>query len=97
MINCTFNPAFIEVVHRNQSICYALALGIDDIMWLYENRNLCTWKTFHTVVTEEDKQEVIKRIEAVNKCVENKTPPNKTSYLTNCAYCDYKERCRRDS
>lgn len=82
--------------HRNQSICYALALQIDDIMWLYEDRNICNMKSFHTVVTEEEKKEIVMRIEYVDDCVRNNVLPEITSNLDTCKYCDFRDRCRSE-
>lgn len=85
-----------DAVHRNQSICYSLSLGIDDIMWLYESRNVCDIKSFHTIVTDADKERVILKIEYVDNCVKTNKVPPKCSNLKFCNYCDYKSTCRRD-
>lgn len=89
------NRTSADPKHRNQSICYALSLKINDIMWLYENRNICEAKTFHTNVTEEEKESVVMRIEYVDNCKRNGKVPGKTDLLETCKYCQFKNRCRK--
>ena len=81
--------------HRRQSICYSLCLGIDDIMWYYEERNYCTGKTFLTHNNEQDKCEIIELIEGVNQSVIDQIPPAKTEQKRVCAYCPYKTECKK--
>lgn len=81
--------------HRRQSICYSLCLGIDDILWYYEDRNYCTAKPFLTHNTDKDKQEIIELIEGVNQAVINQLPPDKTENKRLCAYCPYKTECKK--
>lgn len=81
--------------HRNQSRCYSLSLGIDDIMWIYESRNICNPQVFHTKVTPEERSEIIMRIEYVDDCVKNNILPEKTTESKNCQYCDYRGTCLR--
>lgn len=84
-----------DAKHRNQSVCYALSLNINDIIWLYESRNICEVKCYHTVVTEEEKDEIAMRIEFVDNCVNSHKVPDKCSNLNTCQYCSYKAICRR--
>ena len=81
--------------HRQQSVCYALCLGINDIMWLYEERNYCIPKTFHTIVTDVEKYELIEKFAIVNQAVENKVPPEKTKMKRCCNYCSYYNLCKK--
>lgn len=82
--------------HKVQAICYSTALGIDEIIFIYENRDVCTKKVPpHVIkVTEEMKQEyVIGRIETINNYIaEDRVPPMDTS---SCTYCDYKTECKK--
>ena len=81
--------------HRRQSICYSLCLGIDDILWYYEERNYCTAKPFITHNTDADKYEIIELIEGVNQAVIDQMPPPKTDQKRVCAYCPYKTECKK--
>ena len=81
--------------HRRQSICYSLCLGIDDIMWYYEDRNFCTAKPFITHNTDADKCEIIELIDSVEQAVKDQLPPPKTDQKRVCAYCPYKTECKK--
>jgi CRISPR/Cas system-associated exonuclease Cas4 (RecB family) len=83
--------------HITQACCYSATLGIDRVMYLYENRNLCQKKTIVYIVSDEDKfNRVIAPIETVNAHREAGTIPPKTDKKKFCNYCDYKTQCRRD-
>jgi len=79
--------------HRRQSVSYSLSLGINDIIWLYEERNFCVPKTFRTTVTDEERQELVHLFEYVDECVRQCTPPEKQPN-SECTYCCYKKVCR---
>lgn len=81
--------------HRRQSICYSLCLGVDDILWYYEERNFCIGKPFITHNTDKDKCEIIELIESVDQAVKEQRPPEKTTQKRVCAYCPYKTECRK--
>jgi CRISPR/Cas system-associated exonuclease Cas4 (RecB family) len=56
--------------HKTQAACYSLTLGIDDVIYIYENRDFCTKKSFRYTVTEEDRQaRVIDVIEDIDNYV----------------------------
>lgn len=84
-----------DASHRRQSICYSLCLGIDDILWFYEERNFCTAKPFTTHNSDEDKFEIIELIESVEQSVKEQIPPAKTDNRRCCAYCPYKAECKK--
>lgn len=65
-----------ELTHEIQATAYALNFHIDDVLFVYEDRNVCNKKAFRYTVTDEDKQtKVVKKIEYVEKCIaDNKIP-----------------------
>lgn len=79
--------------HKLQSVSYSLSLGIDDVMWLYEERNFCVPKTFHTIVTEQDRVKLIMDLELVEQAVKDMTPPPKCTSRKTCQYCSYHTIC----
>lgn len=86
-----------EEEHITQAACYSATLGIDRIMYVYENRDLCTKKVFMHIVNDDDKFNlVIAPIETVNTHIETGTVPPMTDKKKLCKYCDYKTRCKRD-
>lgn len=67
-----------ELVHRTQAAAYSLSFGIDDTLFVYEDRNFCNKKSFHYHVSDEDRQEkVVKKIKACEKYLKEKEVPPK--------------------
>ena len=64
-------------------------------MWLYEERNFCMPKTFHTTVTDENRLELVRRIEYVDQCVKDMKVPEKCNSRKTCNYCCYKTACKQ--
>lgn len=88
-----FSP---EPKHIVQASCYAACIGIPDVIFLYENRDLCNKKPFLVHVTDEMIQEnVIGIVETVNSSIESSLLPEVTSEKKECNYCRYTEHCKR--
>lgn len=84
-----FSP---EPKHEFQAALYSLCLGIDHVMFLYENRNYTNRKAFKVTITDEFKAQVKQRIEYILLYKEtNKVPPKEK---TKCTYCRYKGACK---
>lgn len=84
----------VEEKHRTQGCCYSHVFGIPRIMWLYENRDICTKKTYVMEVTEDEvKERVLDKIKACNEYIEKKQVPPKPEH-PRCDYCMYTEICR---
>ena len=70
-----------ESAHQIQAACYSLNFGIDDTLFVYEDRNFCTKKAFLYHVSEEDKRSKV--VDKILKCEEyvnqNKVPPKVTN------------------
>lgn len=90
----THDDAFEE--HKMQATCYSIALGIDDVIFLYENRDVCEKKTFLVHVTEEMKRNVIDKILDCDNYVDDHCPPPKCENIKHCQYCKYKRQCKLD-
>lgn len=85
-----------EEKHKVQASAYSTALGIDDVMFLYEMRDLCKKKFFHVHVTDEDREErVLHRINTVQDYVEKEEVPPKSEIKADCMYCDFKKECMK--
>ena len=85
-----------EAKHKVQAACYSVALGIDDIIFLYEQRDFCKKKPFHVHVTDEDKDtHVIHEINTIEDYRERKEVPDKTTKKSECNYCPFKEECKK--
>ena len=70
-----------ELTHRTQAACYSLSFGIDDTLFVYENRDICEKKAFHYHSDyNEQKAKVIDKIKACEDHLEKGIVPPK---LTN--------------
>lgn len=80
--------------HIEQANIYAMGLGIDKILFMYEDRNFTRMKTY-IVDTDEQLQATIKyKIANIeNYLKQNRTPPKETN---KCRYCRYKTVCSKE-
>lgn len=91
------NRSFVDDSHKYQAYTYAFEFGIDDVLFLYENRDLCIKKSFILHVTDENKKFIIDRVKDCDKYVEMKVvPPKQEADKKICQYCDYKTQCKVD-
>jgi CRISPR/Cas system-associated exonuclease Cas4 (RecB family) len=85
-----------EEKHKVQASAYSLALGINKVLFIYEQRDLCKKKYIVVEVTDQDKQEkVVDYINTVDDYVERSEVPPKTNKKSECNYCDYKQECKK--
>ena len=79
--------------HISQGVAYSLGLGIDEVLYLYENRNTCAKKAYLYKVSSSAKHQMSDKIARIDAFVaEGKVPPKEES-VSNCKYCDYKKAC----
>lgn len=81
--------------HTLQSVCYSLSLGINKVIYLYElSGGDFNKKSFLKIVTQEDRDKVLNKINQVEEYLsKNELPPKDTS---NCKFCNYKHLCKQD-
>ena len=82
--------------HKMQATCYSLCFDIDDVIFIYENRDVCTKKAFLVTVTDEMKDEVEEKIAEIDMAIDEGYVPDKEDSAHECQYCDYKRQCRQD-
>lgn len=80
--------------HKQQATCYSMGLGINDVIFLYENREVLSHKGFLYHVTEADKLEIANKIADVEEYINKRELPPREK--DKCKYCCYKEQCRKD-
>ena len=87
--------AGVDSKHYNQGIAYSLNFGLDDVIFVYINRDVLDMKSFMFSVTEDMRQSIIHKIEECNGYVERQIAPPKPDDLskTACKYCGYKTIC----
>lgn len=79
--------------HTLQGTFYGISFGIDDVMFMYENRDTCA--TFVTVfhITKEMKDKVNRLITDTHYYGDNKITAPRTPSKDECRFCPYKTRC----
>ena len=78
--------------HKYQATCYGTGLGIDYVLFFYEDRNFCKKKPYLWKITDEMKEAVLSKIARVNKAISVGVPPEKDE--DKCTYCLYKTECK---
>lgn len=87
----------VDLKHHNQGTAYSLAFGIDDVIFVYINRDLLDMRSFMFTVTNEMRQKLVDKIQECDSYVQsNKVPPKPEMSNKVCAYCSYKGRCDCD-
>lgn len=88
----------VDPGHYNQATAYSVALGLDDVLFIYINRDILDMKSFMFHVTDEMKQNLVGYIEECNGYVKRFIAPPKPEDITKktCEYCGYRQTCRKD-
>lgn len=94
--NKWFSRIFVDEKHYKQATAYSINFGIDDVVFVYENRDTCQKKAYLLTVTGKMKQELLAYIYSCDEYIANKQVPPKCSEAKYCQYCQYKEKCRKD-
>jgi len=82
--------------HQRQGGAYSIALGIDNILYVYENRDNLKLLPIEFFVDGQVKQDVIGEIENVKTYQKLEQLPPRTIKISKCKYCHYKNRCGND-
>lgn len=83
----------IEPKHEYQGVLYSLCFGLDNIMFLYEDRNYTRRKAYHMQITDELRKSVRDRIYTVLEYHKKQECPPKEK--DKCTYCSYKQECKK--
>lgn len=88
----------VDPNHKLQSFAYSLELQIPDILFVYENRDICTKKCYHVIISDEDRSYISDRLEMCESYVkETKVPPKEETVSSKiCQYCAYRSVCKKD-
>lgn len=89
----------VDPKHYDQGVMYALEFGLEDVIFLYENRDSTAHKAFLFHVTDKMKEAKERQMELVTKCLRENALPNKPDGETQkyaCAYCPYANFCHMD-
>lgn len=84
--------------HIAQGTAYATCFGINQVLFLYENRDNCDKKGYILEITDDMKYDfIISKIEECDRYVSRLIPPPKPEDAGSklCQYCNYKTECRK--
>ena len=91
------NRSGVDEKHHNQAIAYSEAFKLDDVIFLYINRDVLDMKAYMYHVTDDMRQDLVSRIVECDGYVERMiTPPKPDIPKRECNYCMYKELCDAD-
>lgn len=88
----------VDPSHYNQSTAYSINFGLDNVLFLYENRNTCDLKAYIRNVSDNDKQELVGLLTYCDGYAKKLKAPPRPQDVTKktCAYCIYKNQCGKD-
>lgn len=88
----------VDKKHYHQGTAYSLNFQLDDVIFIYIDRNVLNMKSFLFHVTDAMRQELIDYMDSVNGYVERHIVPPKPENVTKaiCQYCQYQNNCKRD-
>lgn len=92
------NRKDVDPSHYQQGTAYSLAFGLDEVIFVYINRDILDMKSFMFKVTPEMKENLVGYIEECDGYVNRMIAPPKPENVTKkaCSYCGYKTQCRKD-
>lgn len=88
----------VDPKHYAQGTAYSLVFKIDEVIFVYINRDVLDMKAYMFVPTQEQKDNLVNKIlECDNYVQEGKVPPKPDDVPKSaCAYCSYVGSCRKE-
>lgn len=88
----------VDPKHFAQGTAYSVAFKIDEVIFVYINRDTLDMKSFMFNPTVEQKSDLVNKIfECDNYVTQKKTPPKPTDVPRSvCEYCQFRSSCRND-
>lgn len=88
----------VDSSHYNQAICYSMALGLPEVLFVYISRDTLDMKAYIYTVDDEMKNNIISYIEECDGYIKRKIAPPKPENVERktCMYCSYAGQCRKD-
>ena len=88
----------VDKKHYNQGTAYSIAFGLNEVIFVYINRDVLDMKSFMFTVTDDMKEELIGKIENCDEYVRKlKVPPKpKDAGGKLCQYCNYRLSCDKE-
>lgn len=97
-VNKWYSRQGVDLSHYNQATAYSIAFGLNDVLFVYINRDMLDMKSYLFNVTDEMRSNLINKIETCNSYVSmGEVPPIPADVeKKTCNYCNYKTICRRN-
>ena len=92
--NSFFSRKGVADEHKHQAACYSISFGINNVIFIYECRDICTKKVFLFKVEQSLRDEVVGLINSCNSYVNKKVLPPRVE-CKYCNFCDYKYKCSK--
>jgi CRISPR/Cas system-associated exonuclease Cas4 (RecB family) len=88
----------VDPKHYHQAMSYSNSLQLDNVIFVYIDRDMLNMKAFLFEVTDEMRQEIVDYAVDVAGYVERKIVPPKRADASSqkCRYCGYQSQCRKD-
>lgn len=88
----------VDPKHYAQGTAYSVAFGLDQVIFVYINRDILDMKAFMFEPTEDMRREFLSRILTCDSYVQKKELPPKPEKISKavCQYCSYRERCKKE-
>lgn len=93
-----FSRTDVDPSHYNQGTAYSMEFEINDVIFLYVNRDVFDMKSYLFTPAGDMKQDVVGRITVCDEYVKQlKVPPKPADVARKtCEYCGFKTQCRKD-
>ena len=93
------NRKDVDPAHFNQGTAYSLAFGLNEVLFVYINRDIFDMKAYMFHVTDEMKEHLITYIEECDSYVKRLIAPPKPDDVAKktCNYCIYRKTCQKDN
>lgn len=88
----------VDPKHYNQARTYSLELQINDVLFVYINRDIVDYKAYMYHVTDDERNAILTLIQTCDNYVNTHTVPPKPEDAgpKKCAYCGFKSQCKKD-
>ena len=88
----------VDPKHYNQARTYSWKLGIDNVIFVYINRDIVDMKAFLYRVTDDERDMVKTLITTCQGYVNRNVVPPKPEDVPSsaCTYCGFKKQCKKD-
>lgn len=96
--NKFFNRKGVDPKHYDQGTAYSTVFEINDVIFIYVNRDTLDMKSFLFTPTTEQKKNLLNKIYECEEYVKQAKVPSKPQNIIKsvCTYCNYRKCCERD-